>query len=116
MRHEFNFKTPLPGPLRQYVFAWDDETGELDGDGADDIRYWAELAVEAGVISCPELNGDIPATDPLRIKAEFCALIGLDRLPAGLKSFYPTRDYPGFVGFDQVDNVSVITPDINVIF
>lgn len=115
MRHNLLFNLPLPGPMLRYALSWDDETGELTGEHAQDVMDWATLAREEGVIHCDELGGDIPATDPLKVKAEFCALIGRDRLPDSLKAFYPTRDYPGFVAFDDVE-AGVFTPDIDVVF
>lgn len=115
MRHNLLFNLPLPGPMLRYALSWDDETGELTGENASDVKTLAVLAMDEGVIHCDELGGDIPATDPLKVKAEFCALIGLDNLPDSLKSFFPTRDYPGFVAFDSVES-GVFTPEIDVVY
>lgn len=115
MRHNLCFSSPLPGPMCRFDLAWDDETGELSDENADDIRYWAKVSVENGSILCDDLNGEIPATNPLKNKAEFCALIGFDALPDSLKPFYPTRDYPGFVDFDVVDDPSVVTLKVEVL-
>ena len=108
MRHNLRFSSPLPGLMRQYVLSWDDETGELSGENADDVKYWATVSVENGTIPCHDINGEIPATDPLKNKAEFCALMGFELLPDSLKPFYPTRDYPGFVDFDESDEAAII--------
>lgn len=116
MLHNLRFATPLPGQLRQYAFSWNDETGELSGENAEDIKYWAALAIENGKIHCEDINGEIPATDPLKNKAEFCALIGLERLPDSLKPYYPTRDYPGFVAFDDVEGTDAVTPEIDIVY
>jgi hypothetical protein len=102
--------------MRQYALSWDDETGELSGENIDDIKYWAKVCVENGTIPCDDLHGEIPATNPLKNKAELCALIGLDALPDSLKPFYPTREYPGFIDFDDVDDPSVITPKVEVLY
>ena len=115
MRHNLTFNLPLPGPMLRYALSWDDETGELTGENAQDVKDWAVLALEEGVIHCDELGGDIPATDPLKVKAEFCALIGRDLLPDSLKAFFPTREYPGFVAFDSVES-DVFTPEIDVVY
>jgi hypothetical protein len=116
MRHNLSFSTPLPGPMRQYDLSWDDETGELLGENAADIKYWATVSVENGTIPCYDINGEIPATNPLKIKAEFCALLGLDQLPDSLKSFYPTRNYPSFVDFDETDDSSLVTPEAETLY
>ncbi len=116
MLHNLHFSSPLPGAMLRYDLAWDDETGELSGENADDIKYWAKVAVENGTILCDDLHGEIPAKNPLKNKAEFCALMGLDALPDSLKPFYLTRDYSGFVDFDDVDDPSVITPKAEVLY
>ncbi len=116
MLHNLRFSSPLPGLMRQYVLSWNDETGELSGENAEDVKYWAKVSVENGSILCDNLHGEIPAIKPLKNKAEFCALIGFDGLPDSLKPFYPTRDYPGFVDFDEVDDSSVITPKVEVLY
>ncbi|MDI1278027.1 hypothetical protein [Methylobacter sp.] len=116
MLHNLRFASPMPGPMRQYVLSWDDETGELSGENADDIKYWAKVSIENGTILCDDLNGEIPAIDPLKNKTEFCALMGLDALPDSLKPFYPTPHYPGFVGFDDVEDPGVITPKAEVLY
>lgn len=107
---------PLPGPIHEYLFTWDDDSGELAGKDADEIKDWALLAKENGKILCDDINGDIPATDPLNNKVEFCALIGLDRLPESLKPYYPTCDYPGFVAYDDVGDTDAVTPEITVVY
>lgn len=108
MLHNLRFSSPLPGLMRQYVLSWNDETGELSGENAEDVKYWAKVSVENGTILCDDINGEIPAIDPLKNKAEFCALMGFDALPDSLKPFYPTRDYPGFVDFDESDEAAII--------
>lgn len=115
MRHKFDFYSPPPGEVLHFSFSWDDETGELSGDGVDVVRQWADEAVGAGTIVCADIEGEIPATDPLRVKAEFCALVGREVLPEALKPFYPTVEYPGFVAFSDVE-ADVVSPDIEVIY
>ncbi len=116
MLHNLRFGTALPNPLRLYTLSWDDETGALIGEHAEDIKYWSKTVIEDGVIPCDAINGEIPATNPLTNKAEFCALIGLDNLPDSLKPFYPTRDYPGFVSFDESEDIGAIIPDASILY
>jgi hypothetical protein len=99
MRYEFNFCLPLPGHAERLSVCWDDETGELVGENLDIVKSWADEAKTDGFIKCERLAGQIPATDPLRIKSEFCALIGYEQLSDDLKKFYPTFEYPGFERF-----------------
>jgi hypothetical protein len=114
MLHKFSYFVPLPNNYR-YSFAWNDETGELSGKDADEIKDFVLSAVEYSRIVCKDINGDIPAIDPLKNKAEFCALIGLDNLPVELKPYYPTPDYPGFEGFESAIP-GTIKPEINIVY
>lgn len=108
MRHNIYFKTPEPGPSLTVDAVFDDETGLLTGD-AGPLLDWAEEALEEGHILCPVIGGSIPATDPLHVTAEICALVGIDVLPDSLKPFYPTQDYPGFRALPPAGHLGVLT-------
>ncbi|WKJ88590.1 hypothetical protein QZJ86_11190 [Methylomonas montana] len=114
MRYEFDFCLPLPDPSLRLTFWWDDKTGELCGENAEIVAAWADEAKENGFIYCGPLAGHIPATNPLHVKAEFCALIGYEQLPDSLKSAYPSRNYPGFERFDDMVIPDAINPKIDV--
>jgi hypothetical protein len=109
MHHKIDFYSPQPG-TEHYRMEWDDQTGAVTGESAEIIKQWAKFVLENGGIACDELNGEIPATDPLKNKSEFAALIGFDNLPDSLKPFYPSSEYPGFVSFDDVTSDENITP------
>ncbi len=100
MRHKIDFHIPQPND-KHVSFFWDDETGEITGDSADYLKESASCAIDDGFIICEDINGTIPATDPINNKTEFAALIGLDNLPDELKKYYPSKTSKGYEKFSD---------------
>ena len=98
MRHKIYFHIPQPND-EQISFYWNDDTGELSGDSAAFARLMVSEVMEDGFIICEDINGTIPAIDPLKNKTEFAAIIGIENLPDELKKYYPSKDSKGYEEF-----------------
>lgn len=72
------------------IFDWDEETGEVDGPGADTIK---ERAAWAEVSAHPYGNAWELSKTPLKSKTDMAAIIGYSWiLPDDLAKFYPQFD------------------------
>ena len=98
MNHKIYFHIPPPTD-EQVSFYWDDETGELSGDSVIFARLTVSEAIEDGFIICTDINGTIPAINPLKNKTEFAAIIGVENLPDELKKYYPSKKSKGYKEF-----------------
>ncbi len=115
MRHEFDFFELPPAAGRRIAFTWDDDNGEILGGGSGFAMGLIDDAKAEGFVICDDIGGQIPVFDPVKSASEFAAVMGLAALPESLKPFYPTRDYSGFVAFDD-DADGTFTPEFNVLF
>lgn len=89
-------------------FSWDDETGEVRGRDADRVKAMAEEALRYGTISCHPIPSCIDATDPLRNRTEFAALLGYAwNLPPDLVAAYPVIEDSEPHGLDGFPDVTV---------
>ena len=98
MYHKIDFHIPPPND-EHISFFWDDNTGDIIGESAAFIKESSACAIDDGFIICEDINGTIPATDPINNVTEFAALIGLDNLPEELKKYYPSKDSKGYEEF-----------------
>lgn len=96
MLRELHLERSNPRISDPLEFAWDDETGEVTGRDAARVKAMADDALRNGTIGCKPIPSCIDATDPLRNRTEFAALLGdLWKLPSDLDAAYPVIEDDG---------------------
>lgn len=72
------------------VFEWDEKTGEIRGQDADQVRTWCDAAKESGGVVGDPLPTFHKVKDPLRSAGELAVVLGqVCVLSAELQRAYP---------------------------
>lgn len=74
MRRDFELQ-PASATRDALRFAWDDETGEVAGPGADEVRTLAAYAIEQGYVCSVPRPTCYDITDPLHKAPEMAAIL-----------------------------------------